>query len=88
MTPHCTWGFKLQTETRDPSVDASVDVIPGEMLVADAAPIVINKNRRTATVTVTSLCDRPIQIGSHYHFLEANKYLKFDRLAAYGMRLV
>ena len=81
-------ALRIQTEELDASVDASVDVIPGEMTVADAPAIAINVGRRTVSLTVTSLCDRPIQIGSHYHFLEANKYLTFDRLAAYGMRLV
>ena len=63
-------------------------VKPGELMPAVADPIEINKGRRTVSVGVTSLCDRPIQVGSHYHFIEANKYLRFDRAASYGMRLV
>nr|XP_006815240.1 PREDICTED: urease-like [Saccoglossus kowalevskii] len=61
--------------------------VPGQYIISDAKPIEINKGRETKTIKVTSLCDRPIQIGSHYHFIEANKYLKFDRSATYGMRL-
>ena len=48
----------------------------------------INKDRRMTRVRVSNLADRPIQIGSHYHFAEANKYLTFDRELAYGKRLV
>ena len=61
-------------------------MIPGEMKVA-AGDIEINKGRRTATVEVTNTGDRPIQVGSHYHFFETNDALGFDRKAAYGMRL-
>ncbi|XP_071038525.1 urease subunit alpha isoform X1 [Parasteatoda tepidariorum] len=49
--------------------------------------IQINKNRRRITLKVTSICDRPIQVGSHYHFIETNKRLIFDREKSYGMRL-
>jgi len=61
-------------------------MIPGEMKVA-AGDIEINKGRRTATVAVTNTGDRPVQVGSHYHFFETNEQLRFDRKAAYGMRL-
>ncbi|OQV21346.1 Urease [Hypsibius exemplaris] len=60
---------------------------PGEIIPADAEPIEINKGRRTDVLLVQSFCDRPIQVGSHYHFIEANKFLQFDRARAYGMRL-
>ena len=50
-------------------------------------PIEINAGRRTATVTVSNTGDRPIQVGSHYHFFEVNRALTFDRAAALGMRL-
>ncbi|WP_430335249.1 urease subunit beta [Rhodococcus sp. ACT016] len=50
-------------------------------------PIEINVGRRKATVRVANTGDRPIQVGSHYHFFEANRALEFDRAAAYGMRL-
>src|SRR5262249_12072799 len=47
----------------------------------------INAGRRTATVLVVNTGDRPVQVGSHYHFFEANRALRFDRAAAFGMRL-
>lgn len=50
-------------------------------------PIELNPNRKRLTLTVTNMGDRPIQVGSHYHFIETNALLKFDRLAAYGYRL-
>ena len=49
--------------------------------------IVINEGRETTEVQVTNLGDRPIQVGSHYHFVETNRSLRFDRRAAYGKRL-
>src|SRR5213592_68987 len=61
-------------------------MIPGEMLT-DGADIVINAGRRTATLVVENSGDRPIQVGSHYHFAETNAALRFDRAAARGMRL-
>ena len=63
-------------------------MIPGEILVDDtAAPITANAGRATQTLLVEHTGDRPIQVGSHYHFFEVNKALRFDRDAAYGMRL-
>ncbi len=50
-------------------------------------PVEINAGRRTATITVSNTGDRPIQVGSHYHFFEVNRALKFDRGAALGMHL-
>ena len=61
-------------------------MIPGELLVA-AGEHVLNPGRRTATVVVQNSGDRPIQVGSHYHFAETNGALRFDRVAARGMRL-
>ena len=61
-------------------------MIPGEMLVEDGE-IELNVGRRTATVRVANGGDRPIQVGSHFHFYEANDALQFDRQVAYGMRL-
>jgi len=61
-------------------------MIPGEMDVADGE-IEINVGRRTLTLKVENSGDRPIQVGSHYHFAETNDALKFDRAAAQGMRL-
>lgn len=61
---------------------------PGEYLLHDAAgDIEANVGRATATVAVRHAGDRPIQVGSHYHFFEVNRALHFDRTAAYGMRL-
>ena len=61
-------------------------MIPGELLCADGA-LAINPGRRTLTVVVANGGDRPIQVGSHYHFAETNAALAFDRAAARGMRL-
>ena len=61
-------------------------MIPGEMFIQDGE-IELNAGRKTATLTVTNTGDRPIQVGSHYHFFETNEALKFDRKAAYGFRL-
>lgn len=61
-------------------------MIPGEILVA-AGEVEINAGRASRTLTVANIGDRPIQVGSHYHFYETNKALKFDRDRARGMRL-
>ncbi len=61
-------------------------VKPGELDCEDGE-IEINAGRRTVTIRVTNTGDRPIQIGSHYHFFETNRALDFDRAAAYGLRL-
>jgi urease subunit beta len=61
-------------------------MIPGEMQI-QAGDIELNAGRRTATVKVANSGDRPIQIGSHFHFFEVNPALQFERDAAYGMRL-
>ena len=61
-------------------------MIPGELLVA-AGDHVLHRGRRTLTLTVHNTGDRPIQVGSHYHFAETNGALQFDRAAARGYRL-
>lgn len=61
-------------------------MIPGEVITKDG-DIILNENRLTTTVTVANQSDRPIQIGSHYHFFEVNRDLAFDREATYGYRL-
>ena len=61
-------------------------MIPGEMFIQDG-DIELNKGRKTVTLTVSNSGDRPIQVGSHYHFFETNPALKFDRKKARGMRL-
>jgi urease subunit beta len=61
---------------------------PGEYLLdLDAGPVEANAGRRTARVLAKNTGDRPIQVGSHFHFFETNSSLLFDRTAAYGMRL-
>jgi urease subunit beta len=61
-------------------------MIPGEMNI-EAGEIELNVGRRTLTVEVANTGDRPIQVGSHYHFFETNDALAFDRAASRGMRL-
>ena len=61
-------------------------VIAGECLPADGE-LVLNEGRDSVELKVTNLGDRPVQVGSHYHFVETNSELRFDRSAAYGMRL-
>jgi urease subunit beta len=61
-------------------------MIPGETLYADA-PAIVNEGREVTRLTVLNAADRPVQVGSHYHFAEANPGLHFDRAAARGKRL-
>jgi len=61
-------------------------MIPGEYLF-DGEPIELNAGRPTVTLQVNNTGDRPVQIGSHFHFFEVNRAVVFDRAAAYGMRL-
>lgn len=61
-------------------------MIPGEIFVKKGE-IVCNEGRPTAQIEVTNTGDRPIQVGSHFHFFEVNKAMAFDRGAAFGMRL-
>src|SRR3954471_7869653 len=61
-------------------------MIPGEMFIQDGE-ITLNAGRKTVTLSVTNTGDRPIQVGSHYHFFETNPALAFERKKARGMRL-
>lgn len=61
-------------------------MIPGEYVLAEGE-IVANAGRRTVALMVTNTGDRPIQVGSHFHFFEVNRALRFDRSQAFGMRL-
>ncbi len=61
-------------------------MIPGEILT-EPGDLEINPGRRTLSMVVQNTGDRPIQVGSHYHFAETNAGLRFDRQAAHGMRL-
>ncbi|MFN5047335.1 urease subunit beta [Roseateles sp.] len=63
-------------------------MIPGELLIDDESAVhALNPGRRTLSLVVENASDRPIQVGSHYHFAETNAGLRFDRAAAQGMRL-
>ena len=77
-------GTKLVT-VHEPII-AENKLIPGE-IITDEGDIVINSGKEAVSLTVANTADRPVQVGSHYHFFEANKALSFDRAAAYGMRL-
>ncbi|WP_343586968.1 urease subunit beta [Flavobacterium sp.] len=61
-------------------------MIPGEIILKDS-PIICNDSRETLTIKVTNTGDRPIQVGSHFHFFEVNRMMSFDREKAFGMRL-
>ena len=61
-------------------------MIPGQLFIRDGE-LVLNAGRKTVTLAVSNTGDRPIQVGSHYHFFETNPALKFDRKKARGMRL-
>lgn len=61
-------------------------MIPGEV-IASAEPIEINAGRETITISIANTGDRPIQVGSHYHFYETNPALSFDRAPTLGFRL-
>ena len=79
-------GTKLVT-VHQPIRGASHDVIvPGEV-ITEPGDIVMNEGRATVTITVANKGDRPIQVGSHYHFFETNPALSFDRAKTRGMRL-
>lgn len=82
-------GTKLVTvhEPLRPLAGAEVDAVEPGALVTGDGKIELNAGRRKSTLRVVNTGDRPVQIGSHYHFLEVNRALEFDRAAAYGMRL-
>jgi urease subunit gamma/beta len=81
-------GQKLVTihDPIGPGKEPVDGVEPGEYQLADAE-VTLNEGRRSANVTVRNLGDRPVQVGSHYHFFEVNQELEFDRRQAFGMRL-
>ena len=60
---------------------------PGEIITKQNSDINLNDERQSITLKVSNSGDRPIQVGSHYHFAETNEYLKFDREISKGMRL-
>ena len=67
--------------------DQSSEVIDGPQVRPAGGELVLNEGRQIVQLKVTNLGDRPIQVGSHYHFIETNAALKFDRAASYGKRL-
>lgn len=77
-------GTKLVT-VHEPIIPNN-KVIPGELLIEDGE-IEINSGKDSSELTVTNTADRPIQVGSHFHFFEVNRKLEFNRGLAYGMRL-
>ena len=77
-------GTKLVT-VHEPIVPAN-KLIPGE-IITEEGDIEINKGKEAVPLTVTNTADRPVQVGSHFHFFEVNKSLEFNRAAAFGMRL-
>jgi urease beta subunit len=68
------------------SMTQGVGVIPGEYVLGEG-DVIANQGRRTLELIVSNTGDRPIQVGSHFHFFEVNRALRFDRAQAYGMRL-
>lgn len=80
------YGSFLPHPPQDRLTTKTESAHPGEMAVADG-DITINEGRKTLTMKVIHRGDRPIQVGSHYHFVETNSSLDFDRVSAYGMRL-
>ncbi len=77
-------GTKLVT-VHNP-IETSDELIPGEFLIDDGE-IEINAGKEKVALVVKNTADRPVQVGSHYHFFETNKMLAFDRKASFGMRL-
>jgi len=75
---------KPSNEAKNPN---DIGFVVTSHIVAREGMLTLNEGRRTIQLAVTNLCDRPIQIGSHYHFIECNPYLQFDRALSYGMRL-
>jgi len=62
-------------------------MIPGEIIVKNAPPLAANRGLETKVIEVANTGDRPVQVGSHFHFYEVNQALRFDRDAAMGFRL-
>ncbi|WP_428024628.1 urease subunit gamma [Arcobacter sp.] len=79
-------GTKLVTVHNPITTSKKVDIEPGEYFIS-SGEITLNENKQITTLQVENRGDRPVQIGSHYHFFEVNKELDFDRKEAYGKRL-
>lgn len=80
------YGSFLPVPWADAWDDPGADMVPGELTV-EPGTIELNAGRATVTIEVTNTGDRPVQVGSHYHFVETNAALRFDRGSAYGKRL-
>lgn len=80
------YGSFLPVPASRKNSGVSTHGIPGEVL-AQKGELILNEGRSTLSLSVSNHGDRPIQVGSHYHFIETNRYLVFDREKAYGMRL-
>lgn len=78
---------KWQRHKHAPPQSEGEGKVPVGGLILSSEPIQLNVGRPTVKLKVRNTGDRPIQVGSHYHFFEANRYLAFDRAAAFGMRL-
>src|ERR1700731_4207799 len=76
----------MSRSDRASMTDQEAAMIPGEIFTKDG-DITLNAGRKTVTVTVTNTGDRPVQVGSHYHFFETNPALKFERKKTRGTRL-
>jgi hypothetical protein len=76
--------FHLLQKTNETDVNTN----PGEIFLQDSQPITINADRDSISITITNESNELISIGSHFHLIEANRHLSFDRNLAYGMRLV
>jgi urease subunit gamma/beta len=76
----------IRPSSQATNVRSADEVVPGELLAADG-DIELNAGRVKAVITAMNTGDRPIQVGSHFHFFEVNRALRFDRAAAFGMRL-
>lgn len=85
-TPWALYGSGLSRSPQQIEIDNCTNVNPGGIEVNDEV-IVLNDNRKTMSIEVINRGDRPIQVGSHYNFIETNKALEFDRIATVGYRL-
>lgn len=81
------YGSFLPVPSSDRFSPVSIEKVDAGEIVTKSGTIILNKGRRAVKLSVTNKCDRPIQIGSHYHFVETNPYLVFDRKLSYGLRL-
>ena len=78
--------LRLPWRSKDLIMPSNDHVIPGE-IICESGTLELNAGRATTKVTVANIGDRPIQVGSHYHFFEVNRALQFDRAQAFGFRL-